>query len=53
MDDNEHIYWALFLLSLCIVLGLLAWDPLVTKYRSWKLKRAFKIREEAGRIQER
>ncbi len=49
MDSKESIYWALILLSLCIVLGLLAWEPCLTRYKAWKLKRAFRIREEASR----
>ena len=50
MHNAENYYWALFFLSIGIVLGLLVWEPLLNKYRSWKLKRAFRLREEAGKI---
>ncbi|MBI5248244.1 MAG: hypothetical protein HY912_02005 [Desulfomonile tiedjei] len=49
MDSKESLYWALFCLSLFLVLVLLAWEPLFTRYKTWKLKRAFRMREEAGR----
>lgn len=49
MDDRENLYWALFLLSLGVVLGLLAWEPLSERYKVWKLKRAFRLREEESK----
>jgi hypothetical protein len=50
MHNTDVYYWALFFVSIGIVLGLLVCEPLLNKYRSWKLKRAFRIREEAGKI---
>jgi hypothetical protein len=50
MHNSDSFYWALFFLSIGIVLGLLVCEPLLDKYRSWKLKRAFRIREEASKI---
>ncbi|AFM28193.1 hypothetical protein [Desulfomonile tiedjei] len=49
MAHTEIVYWALFVFSLIIVLGLLVWDPIVIRYRDWKLKRAFRLRSAASK----
>lgn len=49
MAHTEIIYWALFVFSLIIVLGLLVWDPILIRYRDWKLKRAFRLRSAASK----
>ena len=49
MAHTEIIYWILLMFSFIIVLGLLVWDPILIRYRDWKLKRAFRLRSAASK----
>jgi hypothetical protein len=46
----EIYYWASFGAVFIVMLLLLIGEPLFTKYKSWKMDRAFKQRDHAGRV---
>ncbi|MBI4961892.1 MAG: hypothetical protein HY913_01310 [Desulfomonile tiedjei] len=49
METWENLSTWSLALTVVVVFLLVIWDPLHHKYQSWKLKRAFRLRDKADR----
>jgi hypothetical protein len=49
METWEELTNWPFILTVAAVFLLIIWQPLQDKYRIWRLKRAFKLRDRANR----